>query len=83
VSQENKALEAREENFRIQGERANVDAQLTSEVASAHTASTSAHMNVLNSELNLSLARNNIRRQLGKPPENDRLMSFYRTTLRI
>jgi outer membrane protein TolC len=63
------ALEAREESFRIQSARAKVDAQLASGVASAHAALTSAHMNVLNSQLNLSLARNSIRRLLGSRPE--------------
>ncbi|WP_353072385.1 TolC family protein [Tunturiibacter gelidoferens] len=63
------ALEAREESFRIQSERAKVDAQLASGVAAANAALTSAHMNLLNSQLNLSLARNNIRRLLGERPE--------------
>jgi outer membrane protein TolC len=63
------SLEAREESFRIQSERAKVDAQLASGVASAHAALTYAHMNALNSELNLSLARNSIRRLLGERPE--------------
>jgi outer membrane protein TolC len=63
------ALEAREESFRIQSERAKVDAQLASGVAAAHAALTSARMNVLNSQLNLSLARNSIRRLLGSRPE--------------
>jgi outer membrane protein TolC len=65
----NQALEAREESFRIQSERAKVDAQLASAVASARATLTSAHMNVLNSQLNLSLARNSIRRLLGARPE--------------
>jgi outer membrane protein TolC len=63
------ALEAREESFRIQSERAKVDAQLASGAATAHAALASAHMNVLNSQLNLSLARNSIRRLLGARPE--------------
>jgi outer membrane protein TolC len=63
------SLEAREESFRIQSERAKVDAQLASGVATARAALTSAHMNVLNSQLSLSLARNNIRRLLGTRPE--------------
>jgi outer membrane protein TolC len=63
------ALEAREESYRIQNERAKVDAQLASGVAAANAALTSAHMNVLNSKLNLSLARNSIRRLLGERPE--------------
>jgi len=63
------SLEAREESFRIQSERAKADAQLASAVAAARAALTSAHMNVLNSQLNLSLARNNIRRLLGTRPE--------------
>ncbi|WP_260181824.1 TolC family protein [Tunturibacter empetritectus] len=63
------SLEAREESFRIQSERAKVDAQLASGVATARAALTSAHMNVLNSQLNLSLARNSIRRLLGTRPE--------------
>jgi outer membrane protein TolC len=63
------AMEASEENFRIQSERAQVNAQLASGVATAHAALTSARMNVLNSRLNLYLAENNIRRQLGERPE--------------
>jgi outer membrane protein TolC len=63
------SLEAREESFRIQSERAKVNAQLPSAVAAARAALTSAQMNVLNSQLNLSLARNNIRRLLGARPE--------------
>jgi outer membrane protein TolC len=63
------ALEARKESLRIQTERANANAQLASGVATAHSALTSAQMNVLNSELNLSLARNSIRRLLGERPE--------------
>jgi outer membrane protein TolC len=63
------ALEAREESFRIQSERAKVDAQLASGVATAQAALTSAHMNVLNSQLNLALARNSILRLLGARPE--------------
>ncbi|WP_433965730.1 TolC family protein [Tunturiibacter gelidiferens] len=63
------SLEAREESFRIQSERAKVNAELASGVAAAHAALTSAHMNVLNSQLNLSLARNSIRRLLGARPE--------------
>jgi outer membrane protein TolC len=63
------SLEAREESFRIQSERAKANAQLASAVAAARAALTSAQMNVLNSQLNLSLARNNIRRLLGARPE--------------
>jgi outer membrane protein TolC len=63
------SLEAREESFRIQSERAKVDAQLASGVATALAALTSAHMNLLNSQLNLALARNSIRRLLGERPE--------------
>jgi outer membrane protein TolC len=63
------SLEAREESFRIQSERAKVDAQLASGVATAQAALASAHMNVLNSQLNLSLARNSIRRLLGVRPK--------------
>jgi len=63
------SLEAREESFRIQSERAKVDAQLASGVAAARAALTYARMNVLNSQLNLSLARNDIRRLLGTRPE--------------
>jgi outer membrane protein TolC len=63
------SLEAREESFRIQSERAKANAQLASGVATARAALTSAHMNVLNSQLNLSLARDSIRRLLGARPE--------------
>jgi outer membrane protein TolC len=63
------SLEAREESLRIQSERAKANAQLASGVATARAALTSAHMNVLNSQLNLSLARDSILRLLGARPE--------------
>ena len=63
------AMQAREESFRIQGERAKVNAQLASGVVTAHAALTFARMNVLNSRLNLYLAENDIKRQLGQRPE--------------
>jgi outer membrane protein TolC len=63
------AMEAREESFRIQSERAKVNAQLVSGVAAAHAALTLARMNVLNSRLNLYLAENDIQRRLGQRPE--------------
>lgn len=63
------SLEAREESLRIQTERVKVNAQLASGAAAARAALTFARMNVLNSQLNLSLARNNIRRLLGVRPE--------------
>jgi outer membrane protein TolC len=63
------AMEARRESFRIQSERARVNAQLISGVALAHAALTSARMNVLNSRLNLYLVENGIKRQLGERPE--------------
>jgi outer membrane protein TolC len=63
------AMEAGEESFRIQSERAKVNAQLSSGVATAHAALTLARMNVLNSRLNLYLVQNDIKRQLGQRPE--------------
>jgi outer membrane protein TolC len=63
------AMQAREESFRIQSERAKVNAQLASGVAAAHAALTFAGMNVLNSRLNLYLAENDIKRRLGQRPE--------------
>jgi outer membrane protein TolC len=69
VSVTTQAMEAREESFRIQSERAKVNAQLSSGVATAHAALSSARMNVLNSRLNLYLVENDIRRRLGERPE--------------
>ena len=63
------AMQAREESFRIQSERAKVNAQLASGVAAAHAALTFARMSVLNSRLNLYLAENDIKRRLGQRPE--------------
>jgi outer membrane protein TolC len=63
------AMEAREESFRIQSERENVNAQLASGVAAARAALASARMNVLNSRLNLYLVKNDIKRRLGERPE--------------
>jgi outer membrane protein TolC len=63
------AMQAREESFRIQSERAKVNAQLASGVATAHASLTFARMNVLNSRLNLYLAENDIKRRLGQRPE--------------
>jgi outer membrane protein TolC len=63
------AMEAREESFRIQSERENVNAQLASGVAAARAALASARMNVLNSRLNLYLVQNDIKRRLGERPE--------------
>jgi outer membrane protein TolC len=63
------AMEAREESLRIQSERAKVNAQLTSGVATARAALTLARMNVLNSRLNLYLVQNDIKRRLGERPE--------------
>jgi outer membrane protein TolC len=63
------AMQAGEESFRIQSERAKVNAQLSSGVATAHAALTLARMNVLNSRLNLYLVQNDIKRQLGQRPE--------------
>jgi outer membrane protein TolC len=69
VSVTTQAMEAREESLRIQSERAKVNAQLSSGVATAHAALSSARMNVLNSRLNLYLVENDIRRRLGERPE--------------
>lgn len=68
VSVTTQAMEAREESFRIQSERAKVNAQLASGVAAAHAALASARMNVLNSRLNLYLVKNDIQRRLGERP---------------
>jgi outer membrane protein TolC len=69
VSVTAQAMEAREESFRIQSERAKVNAQLASGVAAAGAALASARMNVLNSRLNLYLVKNDIQRRLGERPE--------------
>ena len=63
------AMQAREESFRIQSERAKVNAQLASGVAAAHAALMLARMNLLNSRLNLYVAENDITRRLGQRPE--------------
>jgi outer membrane protein TolC len=63
------AVAAREESFRIQSERAKVNAQLASGVAEARAALTSARMNALNAQLNLYLVENDIQRRLGARPE--------------
>lgn len=63
------AMQAREESFRIQSERAKVNAQLASGVAAAHATLMLARMTVLNSRLNLYLAENDITRRLGQRPE--------------
>jgi outer membrane protein TolC len=63
------AMEAREESFRIQNEREKVNAQLASGVAAARADLASARMNVLNSQLNLYLVKNDIKRRLGERPE--------------
>lgn len=63
------AMQAREESFRIQSERAKVNAQLISGVAAAHAALTFVRMNVLSSRLSLYLAENDIKRRLGQRPD--------------
>jgi outer membrane protein TolC len=69
VSVTTQAMEACEESFRIQSERAKVNAQLASGVAAARAALASAQMNVLNSRLNLYLVKNDIQRRLGERPK--------------
>jgi outer membrane protein TolC len=63
------ALDAREESFRIQTQRKEVNAELASGVATAKAAVASARMNLLSARLNLFLAKNNIQRLLGDRPE--------------
>ena len=63
------SMEAHEESFRIQSERAQVNALLPSGVVAARAALASARMNVLNSRLDLYLVENDIRRRLGERPE--------------
>jgi outer membrane protein TolC len=63
------ALQAREESFRIQSERAQVNALLPSGVVAARAALAFARMNALNSRLSLYLVENDIQRRLGERPE--------------
>ena len=61
-------LQTREESFRILTQRAQVDAELASGVASARATATAARLNVLTARLNLYLAQNDIKRLLGETP---------------
>jgi outer membrane protein TolC len=61
-------LETREESYRIVIQQAQVDAALESSVASAHSATTSARLGVLSSQLSLYLAQSNIKKLLGQMP---------------
>jgi outer membrane protein TolC len=63
------ALDAREESFRIQTQRKEVNAELASGVATAKAGVASARMNLLSARLNLFLVKNNIQRLLGDRPE--------------
>ncbi|MGA8161326.1 MAG: TolC family protein [Acidobacteriaceae bacterium] len=64
----NQTLQAREENERIEAQRARVQAELASGVAAAHAAATAARASVLEARLDLYLAQNNILTLLGKQP---------------
>jgi len=61
-------LETRDESYRIQSQRAQVNAELASGVAAAHAAATAAKLSVLNAQLNLYLAQDAIKRMLGEMP---------------
>ena len=61
-------LEAREESYRIQTQRAQVNAELASGVAAAYASVTTARLNVLSSRLSLYLTQNDIKRLLGETP---------------
>jgi outer membrane protein TolC len=63
------SLAAREETFRIQTQRKEVNAELASGVATAQAGVASARMNLLSARLNLFLAKNNIQRLLGDRPD--------------
>jgi outer membrane protein TolC len=63
------ASDARQESLRIQGMRAEADAELASGVAGARAALALSQMNVLNARLNLFLAQDTIKRLLGERPE--------------
>jgi outer membrane protein TolC len=65
----NLALEAREETFRIQTQRAGAEAQLASGVANARAQVTTAKADVLQARLGLYLAQNNILTILGERPQ--------------
>lgn len=62
------ALSAREESYRVQSQRAKVEAELASGVAATHAAVTAAKLNVLSAQLDLYLAQNNIKKLLGESP---------------
>ncbi len=62
------ALDARQESHRIQSQRAAVNAELASGVATTNAAVTEAKLNVLNTKLNLLLAQSDIERLLGERP---------------
>lgn len=62
------ALQAREESYRIKSQRAQVSAELASGLATAAAAVTSSKRNLLSAELNLYLAEDAIKRQLGEMP---------------
>ena len=64
-----RAVQAREESLRIQSERAKVNAQLASGVATARAALTSAQTDALNAKLNLYLVKADIERRLGRLPQ--------------
>lgn len=61
-------LEAREESFRIESQRAEVQAELASGVANTRAAVTAAKGNVLEAKLGLYLAQNDVLRLLGERP---------------
>jgi outer membrane protein TolC len=64
----NRTLEAHEESLRVKTQRASVQAELASGVASARAATTTARVDVLEAQLDLYLARNNILKLLGEQP---------------
>jgi outer membrane protein TolC len=61
-------LAVREENYRVEVQRQQVSAVLESVVANAHAAATAARANVLSSRLNLYLAEDDIKQQMGEVP---------------
>jgi outer membrane protein TolC len=61
-------LETRQENYRVQGQLVQVNAELESGVAKTRAAATAAKLNVLKSRLSLYMAEDDIERQLGEMP---------------
>ncbi len=63
------ASAARKESFRIRSSREKAGAELPSAVAAARAALASSNANVLDSQLNLLLVQNDIKRLMGERPE--------------